>query len=191
MPEADSFRPFLERLEALGFDYMVTGSVATILYGEPRLTHDVDVVLRIPPEGVRRLADSFGEDRFYCPPIDVLMVEVRRPARAQFNLIDSSTGVKADVYLAGRDPLHAWGLEHRRRLSLEGLDVWIAPPEYVIVRKLEYYREGRSEKHLDDIAAVLEVQGEAIDRPRIEAEVASRGLQAGWAEALRRVTPPR
>ncbi len=34
---------------------------------------------------------------------------------------------------------------------VDDLEVAVAPVEYVIVRKLEYFREGRSGKHVRDI----------------------------------------
>ena len=57
----------------------------------------------------------------------------------------------------GDDKLHLWGISKRKELDIEGEPVWVASPEYVIVRKLEYFREGRSEKHLKDIASILAV----------------------------------
>jgi len=42
MPEPNLFLMFTQRLNTLGVAYMVSGSVAVIIYGEPRLTHDVD-----------------------------------------------------------------------------------------------------------------------------------------------------
>ena len=72
-----------------------------------------------------------------------------------FNLIHHQSQFKADIYLAARDPLHSWALEHRRRIDLAGAGAWIAPPEYVILRKLEFLREGGSDKHLRDIRFIL------------------------------------
>ncbi len=56
----------------------------------------------------------------------------------------------------------------------------LAPPEYVIVRKLEYYREGGSEKHLRDIRSMLAVSGEQIDRASLREWIERRGLQTEW-----------
>ena len=67
-----------------------------------------------------------------------------------FNLIRHRSQFKADLYLTSRDPLHTWALEHRRRIDLVGSGAWIAPPEYVILRKLEFLREGGSDKHPQD-----------------------------------------
>ena len=56
----------------------------------------------------------------------------------------------------------------------------LAPPEYVIVRKLEYDREGGSEKHLRDIRSRLAVSGGQMDRPALEQWIERRGLQNQW-----------
>jgi hypothetical protein len=95
-----------------------------------------------------------------------------------FNLIHHASQFKADIYLAARDSLHAWALEHRRRIELEGGGAWIAPPEYVIVRKLEYLREGGSDKHVRDIRFMIAAT--PLDRAFLEAEVARLGLQQQW-----------
>jgi hypothetical protein len=93
-----------------------------------------------------------------------------------FNLIHHATQFKADVYLAARDPLHAWALAHRRRIELEGGGAWIAPPEYVVLRKLEYLREGGSDKHKRDIRFI--VAATALDRAFLDAEISRLGLEA-------------
>jgi hypothetical protein len=63
--------------------------------------------------------------------------------------------------------------------------VWVAPVEYVILRKLEYYREGRSEKHLSDIAGILEVSDAPVNMAWLEEQIAARQLQKEWQTAKR------
>jgi hypothetical protein len=112
----------------------------------------------------------------------VIAVEVAREQRGHFIIIHHETGFKADVYLSGRDPLHAWGLAQARRLDVEGEALVVAPPEYVIVRKLEYYREGGSEKHLRDIRSMLDTSPELIQRAELERQIVARGLQEAWRQ---------
>jgi hypothetical protein len=181
--EPSQLEPFIVRLERLGVPYFVTGSMAGILYGEPRLTHDVDIVVALASRDVRRFIEAFPLDEFYCPPEDVLAIEVRRGQRGHCNLIHHDSGFKADIYIAF-DELHRWALAHRRELTLDGLRVVVAPVEYVILRKLEYFREGGSEKHLRDIRGMLEVSGAQIDRPLLEQWIARLGLAAEWARVL-------
>jgi hypothetical protein len=66
---------------------------------------------------------------------------------------------------------------------VSGGSLSVAPPEYVILRKLEFYREGGSEKHLRDIRSMLDVAEDAIDRTDIERMVAERSLAEAWRKA--------
>ncbi len=149
------FKVFTDRLEEIGVIYMVMGSVASIVYGEPRLTHDIDIVLRLAVSDIATLEHAFPLEDFYRPSTMTLRLEARRTNRGHFSLIHHETGFKADIYLEGRDPLHLWAIDKRRLLEFAGSRLWVAPPEYVIIRKLEFYLEGGSEKHLRDIRGML------------------------------------
>jgi hypothetical protein len=157
---------------------MAVGSVATASYGNYRTTDDVDVILLLTAENAARLATAFPETEFYCPPADVIAIEASRPERGHFNLIHHATVFKADVYLARNDPLIGWALARRRRLEIDGTDVWVAPPEYVIIGKLEFFRKGGSEKHIRDIQGILKAT--EIDRGLLEKEITARGLEEAW-----------
>lgn len=183
MLQPDLFLVFTERLEEARIPYMVTGSVAAIAYGEPRLTHDVDVVVELKLLDVPRLRTAFPDGEFYCPPSEALVLETRRRVRGHFNLIHYASGFKADLYLVGDDALHRWAMSRRVHLERGGSGLWLAPPEYVILRKLEYFREGGSEKHLRDVAAILELSPERIDFVFLNAKVVELGLEESWAAA--------
>ena len=170
---------FVVRLEALGVPYMVTGSTASMIYGEPRLTLDLDLVVELQVERAPEFLAAFPEAEFYRPPLEVLRVECSRDSRGHFNLIHHETGMKADIYLAAQDDLHRWGLAHRRRIGFGPGQLSLAPPEYVILRKLEFWREGGSEKHVRDVRAML-AAGVALDRVFLDAELHSRGLEEIW-----------
>jgi len=86
MPDHSLFQIFISRLNELNIRYMVTGAVATIIYGEPRLTHDIDIVIEISGRDVNRIIDAFPSEEFYCPPEEVIRVESKRPVRGHFNI---------------------------------------------------------------------------------------------------------
>ena len=180
MSVADLFVPFLRPLNRSGIPYMVTGSLAAMHYGEPRLTNDIDLVLEVHSGQAATVVGLFPNEGFYCPPISTIRTEIARATGGHFNIICHATGFKADIYPLGKDPLDAWAMAHRTSFEVEGVTVWIAPPEYVIVYKLEYHREGGSVKHLDDIRRMLDVSGHLIDRPFLETHLARRGLLEQW-----------
>ena len=160
---------------------MTTGSVAAMLYGEPRLTNDIDIVIELQRIHEETFPALFPPSQFYCPPAEVLAVERGRAQRGHFNLLHHETGFKADIYLSGRDPLHDWGLARRRRIDiLEESGLWVAPPEYVILRKLQYYQEGGSEKHVLDIQAMLELSSDDIDMAALHQWIDQLALQKEW-----------
>lgn len=184
MLEPDLFLAFVRPLNQLGIRYMIGGSVATMFYGEPRLTHDVDVIVFLNERDVRRLAEGFPASEFYVPPAETILQEILREQRGHFNLIHLDSAFKADMFLVGRDELSAWGFRHKKVIQYEGESLVLAPPEYVIVRKLEYYQDGRSEKHLRDIRSMLSVSDSQMDQPALQDWIQQRGLEKEWREVL-------
>ena len=182
MPEPELFLLFVRPLNRAGLRYVVRGSVAAIFYGEPRLTHNVDFVVFLNANDTRRLSDAFPEKDFYLPPMETILAETVRDHHGYFNLIHRDTGFKADMYPTGRDELNAWAFRGKRAVDYEGEEVMLAPPEYVIVRKLEYFREGRAEEHLRDIRAMLAVSGGQLDRQTLNEWIQRQGLEAEWRQ---------
>ena len=106
MQETSLFALFTNILEKAGIKYFVTGSVASMLYGEPRLTHDIDLVLEISQEDIPTITKIFPLETFYCPPEEVIATEIRRSQRGHFNILHHETGFKADIYLLTSNPMH-------------------------------------------------------------------------------------
>jgi hypothetical protein len=179
MADLDPATVFAPRFNALGAPWAATGAIASIIYGEMRTTLDIDVIILFDASSIAALESIFPEPEFYCPPRDVLEIERARTRRGHFNLIHFESGFKADVYVSTDDPLHTWAIRNRRSVEIEGKQLWLAPPEYVIVYKLEFSREGASEKHLRDIRGML--LATELDRAFLEKEIAARGLQKAWA----------
>lgn len=180
MPD-NLFLLFVQPLEAEHIRYAVTGSVAGSAYGEPRMTNDIDIVVDIAIDDVERVAQAFPASEFYFPPEEVVVVELRRAQRGHFNVIHHDTGFKADFYPKGSDALQEWALSGARRVDVDGVSLALAPPEYVIVKKLEFFREGGSQKHVDDIQAIVKQQTGALDLSLLERHVHRLGMDALWA----------
>jgi hypothetical protein len=180
MQQLDLFRVLASRLNKAELRYMVTGAAASIIYGEPRLTLDLDVVVEISVQDIKKIVQFFPIEEFYCPPFETIQVESQRTTKGHFNIIHHKTGFKADIYLVGQDKIHLWGLERRKPVDLFGETFWLAPIEYVILKKLEYFREGGSEKHLRDILGMMTVSGDQIDFKLLEDKVKESGLGKEW-----------
>lgn len=181
MPPLEPFLIFTRKLNELGMPYMVSGSVAAIFYGEPRMTNDVDIIVVIGKDRVADLAVAFPDEEFYRPPDDVIRIEAARSQRGHFNLIHHETGFKADIY-PRCDALHDWGLSRSRMFHVDADPVIVAPPEYVAIRKLQFFREGGSEKHLRDIQRMVVTTGETWDMTALEDMVAKHGLEEEWRQ---------
>jgi hypothetical protein len=129
-----------------------------------------------------QLAAIFPAPTFYVPPDAVITQEMSRDRRGHFNLIHADSGLKADFYTAGRDELHFWAYSHARTYPIGATTITLAPPEYVILRKLEFHREGGSEKHLRDIRAMLAISGEELDRAALFDWLTRLGLEQEWRQ---------
>jgi hypothetical protein len=134
----------LRPLNAAGIRYMVTGGLAAIVYGEPRLTNDVDIVVQLAPGDAPRFLEAYGASEYYVPPAEVIEEEAQRTAFGHFNVLHLASALRADIYCVGDDALGAWAFDRRRALDIGDDTIWLAPMEYVILQKLRYHREGRS-----------------------------------------------
>ncbi len=159
-------------LEAAGVPYVVTGSVVTALYGEPRFTQDADIVVTASPGLGEKLAAAFPPPRYYAPADDVDS-SLRRGIIA--NIIDSETGAKVDLHPKKAGAFEESFFARRRRVKVAGVELWCPSPEDAILSKLRWARAtGDGERHLRDARAVYEVQGAALDE----------GYLREWAERL-------
>jgi hypothetical protein len=185
MEQDELLRRVVEILEEQGITYLLVGSLASGVYGEPRLTRDIDVVVELRPDQVARLCDAFPAADYYVSRQAAREAVVRG---GQFNVIHPASGNKIDFMIARQD---AWGRSQisRRRLEqiLPGRPGYTAAPEDVILGKLWYYQEGGSEKHLRDIAAMLQVSGDEIDREYINHWARQLGFMAEWQAVLDRL----
>jgi hypothetical protein len=186
MEPLDLLRLLVGALDQLGLDYLVTGSMATIAYGEPRLTNDLDVVVALPIEQVEAFCAAFPEDDFYLSRDAVREAVLHR---RQFNIIHFASGLKIDVIVPKADDFEQSRSQRGRSLPV-GPD-WqarFASPEDVILRKLQYYQSGGSEKHLRDIAGVLKIQGSRLDLGYLAEWAARLGVAETWRDLLERIT---
>ena len=182
MTQQDFFERTLATLEALRIPHMVTGSVGAMLYGRPRLTHDLDVVVLLAPDQAGPLARAFASDEFYFPPVEAVLRDIAH--RSQFNILHTPSGSKADLILKKDTPYAETAFARRRRVAFSPrLDTVSSTLEDLILSKLLFFREGGSEKHLRDIRGMLEISGAGLDRAYLLLWVARIDLATEWKRA--------
>jgi hypothetical protein len=183
--QAELLERVIEILESQHLTYMLVGSFASAAYGEPRLTHDIDIVIELGLHAVDRLCSAFPSPEFY---VSVSAAREAVARRGQFNVIHPASGNKIDFLIARND---AWGQSQMARRTrkpiLPDRPTFVAAPEDVILGKLWYYQEGGSEKHLRDIAAMLRVSGDEIDKEYIAHWTQQLGLTKPWQLVLDRL----
>jgi hypothetical protein len=184
--ETDLIRLY-RMLAATGLPCMIGGGFATILLGEPRSTLDIDIALACVPTDAERICAAFPGDRFYVPPVEVVRREIARGARGSFNIIDSITSYKADIYPAGDDELIAYGLAHSQEMATGHGDVRVAPVTYVIAIKLRYFAISHQDKHLRDIRALLHLHAGGFDPAVVERWASIAGVEEAWRACQQRV----
>jgi hypothetical protein len=180
MALAELLRLVTSTFEKLQVPYLVTGSVATITYGEPRFTNDIDLVVRLSSHQVQQVCDAFPDGEFYVSR-EAALDAVQRCS--QFNIIHPNSGLKVDIMVADESAFNASRFGRSRSIAIDaGCSADFASPEDVILKKLEYYREGGSEKHLRDIAGVIKVQGSELDYQYLEIWALRLGLSRLWSK---------
>lgn len=174
MPQEELLAKIAVVLEAAGVPYVVTGSVAAALYGEPRFTQDADVVVIAAPGLGAELAAAFPSARYYADAADIDS-SLRRGITS--NIIDGETGAKVDLHPKKNDPFEDSFFARRRAVTVGGVEFWFPSPEDAILSKLRWARAtGDGEKHLHDASKVYELQYERLDLGYINEWTAKLGL---------------
>ena len=178
-------RTVVEVLERLQIPYLVTGSIASMAYGEPRLTNDIDIVAEIHPEHIQPLLAAFPHPEYYASEE---MIREALGTFGQFNIIHPGSGLKIDVMIRRKSLFDDSRFARKKRIRpAKEFEADFAAPEDVILKKMEYYKEGGSEKHLRDITGILRVSGADVDRRYIASWAERLGVSDIWDAILRRL----
>jgi Uncharacterised nucleotidyltransferase len=154
--ELDVLKAVTADLEGAGIPYMVTGSMATNFYTVPRMTRDIDLVIELFERDVDRITRLFQQDYY----IDRDMVERAVREHAMFNMIHNALVVEVDCVVRKETEYRREEFARRRAVSIAGQRVFIVSPEDLILSKLDWAKESRSQMQLTDVRNLLNsVQG--------------------------------
>jgi hypothetical protein len=167
--------------------YRVVGSIASMAYGEPRFTIDVDIVAELSMENVDALCSRFAAPEFY---ISEHAVRQAIQNRFQFNIIHPASGLKVDVIVPATNEFTKSEKQRVRRITSDGeYSAWFGSPEDVLLNKLIYYKlsGGESQKHLRDIGGMIKLLGSQLDRQYVTYWAGKLNVLAEWELVLKQI----
>jgi len=157
------------RLEKAGIAYMITGSIAANFYTVPRMTRDIDIVVELLEPDIGRFIPLFEND-YYMEPATVGEA-VRN--KGMFNLIHDQYIIKIDFVVRKDTPYRRREFSRRKKIPVDDQDLYVVSPEDLILSKLDWAKDSRSEVQLNDVRNLLKsVKG------------LNRSYLARWAKAL-------
>jgi hypothetical protein len=157
---------------------MVAGSFASAFHGVARATQDLDLVVDPTATALDSLLASLDPDTYYVDP-DTARDALRR--RSQFNVIDMTTGWKADLIICKARPFSVEELARRQPVELMGARTYVATAEDSVISKLEWAKQSDSTRQLRDVAGIIAIRADTLDLDYIERWVDALGLEAEWA----------
>ncbi|MBA4336618.1 hypothetical protein C0416_02480 [bacterium] len=149
--------------DQLKLTYSVTGGMAVLIWGRPRFTADIDIVIEIGPSDVKGLVKALMDlNKSGYIDEDTANEIVRRGG--EFNFIDGTTGIKVDFWVSDNGEFDLSRLKRRVAKEILGQKVYFVSPEDLILSKLKWYKESRSNRHLEDADSILKISGEDLDK---------------------------
>jgi hypothetical protein len=167
MPQSKLLEKIIQVLEDNHIEYMITGSIASSLQGEPRSTHDIDILILIRQSGIKILIDTFLPPQYYLSE-DAIKDAIK--FKSMFNLIDTTENDKVDFWILTGEEFDLSRFGRKYYVEALGFNMKVSSPEDTILAKLRWAKlSGGSEKHFIDALRVYEVQYSGIDKSYLEA----------------------
>ena len=177
--ELDILREISARLESAGIAFMLTGSVAMNYYAQPRMTRDIDLVIALETDEVDSFAHLF-EDSYY---LDRQAVRNAIARRTLFNLIHNESVIKVDFIVLKSDAYRQEEFSRRQSISIGDFQTWIVSREDLILSKLWWARNSRSEMQLRDVRNLLTPD---CDQGYLQSQALTLGMSELLAEVQNR-----
>lgn len=166
-------------LDRLRIQYLVTGGLAVFVWGRPRFTADIDIVIELFEPQADALAQALSklEKAGYIEK-EAVVSAARKGG--EFNFISPELGMKVDFWIAGKSSGEREAFRRRRVKTVDGAKIYFISPEDLILSKLRWFQKGGGERHLEDIRSVLKKMGKKLDGCYLKRQVIGQGLADLW-----------
>lgn len=165
MSALDVLQQITTALDQAGIAYMLSGSFASAYYGIPRSTQDIDLVIVATPAQLRAFVGNLREDQYYADVEAALEAHTRQ---SMLNGIDLRTGWKVDLIICKSRPFSQEEFRRRKLVTLQDNRLFIATAEDVIIAKLEWSKLARSQRQIEDVAAILSARRDSLEYRYLE-----------------------
>jgi hypothetical protein len=189
MSQSELLALVTQTLTRLGIDHMITGSLASSLYGEPRATHDIDVVAQLDERHIAPLLAAFAAPQFF---VSEQSIRDALDPPGMFNILEIDSGVNIDIWRLTADEFDQARFQRRRTELINQHAMLFSSPEDIILAKLVWAKlSGGSEKQLTDAIRVYETQYETLDHAYLNQWVERLDVKVQWQQLLREAKPLR
>ena len=157
MEQEDLLKKIAGILHTLDIPYIITGGIAVVVWGRPRFTADIDIVVELIPQKLDALAAALLkiEKDVY---LDKDMMRHALDRKGEFNFIHPASGLKVDFWMLKDEPFDRARMRRRVKKKIAGSTIFLTSPEDLILMKMLWYQESQSTRQLEDIASVLRIQ---------------------------------
>jgi len=138
---------------------MIIGGQAVLLYGEPRLTRDIDITLGVNIDRLESLLAVVRDLSFKILPEDAAAF-VRQTM--VLPVLDESTGIRVD-FIFSFTPYESEAIRRANKVKILDQDVCFAAVEDLIIHKIFAGRP----RDIEDVQSVI-LKSRALDIPYIE-----------------------
>lgn len=174
-------------LDENNIDYMITGSLVSSIQGEPRTTHDIDLLINVTPDIIVKMEAAFPPPQYYFSA-EAIKEAIRD--KSIFNLIDTSEGDKVDFWILTTDHFDRSRFKRKYEENLFGMRLKVSTPEDTILAKLRWAKlSGGSEKQFNDALRVYEVQFHKLDLTYLKEWAHQLGVFELWSELKLKANP--
>jgi len=180
MNASDVFKRIVAALDRAGVCYMLTGSFASAYYGASRSTLDIDIVIEATPERLRLFVENLPATEYY---VDLDAALAAHKHESLFNVIDFATGWKIDLIMRKSSAFGEEAFRRRQPATLHNVSLFIISVEDAILSKLEWSKLARSHRHLEDVAGMVRMRWETLDRSYLGKWIKGLGLESEWNDA--------